>query len=51
MRILPWWGLHGKDGLIHVSELAEGRTEKVEDVAKKATSAPPSASESMKKAA
>ena len=30
MDVLP-----GKDGLIHVSELAEGRTEKVEDVVKK----------------
>jgi polyribonucleotide nucleotidyltransferase len=30
MEVLP-----GKDGLIHVSELAEGRTEKVEDVVKK----------------
>ncbi|HEX5790053.1 MAG TPA: polyribonucleotide nucleotidyltransferase [Luteolibacter sp.] len=30
MEVLP-----GKDGLIHISELAEGRTEKVEDVCKK----------------
>ncbi|MCB1123204.1 MAG: S1 RNA-binding domain-containing protein, partial [Verrucomicrobiae bacterium] len=30
MEVLP-----GKDGLIHISELAEGRTEKVEDVVKK----------------
>ena len=30
MEVLP-----GKDGLIHVSELAEGRTENVEDVVKK----------------
>ncbi len=30
MEVLP-----GKDGLIHVSELAEGRTERVEDVVKK----------------
>jgi polyribonucleotide nucleotidyltransferase len=30
MEVLP-----GKDGLIHVSELAEGRVEKVEDVVKK----------------
>jgi polyribonucleotide nucleotidyltransferase len=30
MEVLP-----GKDGLIHVSELAEGRTEHVEDVVKK----------------
>jgi polyribonucleotide nucleotidyltransferase len=30
MEVLP-----GKDGLIHVSELAEGRTEKVEDIVKK----------------
>jgi polyribonucleotide nucleotidyltransferase len=30
MEVLP-----GKDGLIHVSELAEGRTESVEDVVKK----------------
>ncbi|MBB5349982.1 polyribonucleotide nucleotidyltransferase [Haloferula luteola] len=30
MEVLP-----GKDGLIHVSELQEGRTEKVEDVVKK----------------
>lgn len=30
MEVLP-----GKDGLIHVSELAEGRTEQVEDVVKK----------------
>jgi len=30
MEVLP-----GKDGLIHVSELAEGRTDKVEDVVKK----------------
>ncbi|GAA5483290.1 polyribonucleotide nucleotidyltransferase [Haloferula sargassicola] len=30
MEVLP-----GKDGLVHVSELAEGRTEKVEDVVKK----------------
>jgi polyribonucleotide nucleotidyltransferase len=30
MEVLP-----GKDGLIHISELAEGRTEKVEDVLKK----------------
>jgi polyribonucleotide nucleotidyltransferase len=30
MEVLP-----GKDGLIHISELAEGRTEKVDDVLKK----------------
>ena len=30
MEVLP-----GKDGLVHVSELAEGRVEKVEDVVKK----------------
>jgi polyribonucleotide nucleotidyltransferase len=30
MEVLP-----GKDGLIHVSELAEGRTENVEDIVKK----------------
>ena len=30
MEVLP-----GKDGLIHVSELAEGRTEHVEDIVKK----------------
>lgn len=30
MEVLP-----GKDGLIHVSELAEGRTERVEDIIKK----------------
>jgi polyribonucleotide nucleotidyltransferase len=30
MEVLP-----GKDGLIHVSEIAEGRTERVEDVVKK----------------
>jgi len=30
MEVLP-----GKDGLIHVSELAEGRTERVEDIVKK----------------
>ena len=30
MEVLP-----GKDGLVHVSELAEGRTEKVEDIVKK----------------
>jgi polyribonucleotide nucleotidyltransferase len=30
MEVLP-----GKDGLIHVSELAEGRTEKVDDIVKK----------------
>ena len=30
MEVLP-----GKDGLIHISELAEGRTEKVEDVVKR----------------
>jgi polyribonucleotide nucleotidyltransferase len=30
MEVLP-----GKDGLIHVSELAEGRTDNVEDVVKK----------------
>ncbi|MGA0846138.1 MAG: S1 RNA-binding domain-containing protein, partial [Luteolibacter sp.] len=30
MEVLP-----GKDGLVHISELAEGRTEKVEDVVKK----------------
>lgn len=30
MEVLP-----GKDGLVHVSELAEGRTEQVEDVVKK----------------
>ncbi len=33
MEVLP-----GKDGLIHISELAEGRTEKVEDVIKKGES-------------
>jgi polyribonucleotide nucleotidyltransferase len=30
MEVLP-----GKDGLVHVSELAEGRTENVEDIVKK----------------
>ena len=30
MEVLP-----GKDGLVHISELAEGRTEKVEDIVKK----------------
>ena len=30
MQVLP-----GKDGLIHISELAEGRVEKTEDVVKK----------------
>ena len=45
MEVLP-----GKDGLVHVSELAEGRTENVEGIVKKATSSPPSASESTKKA-
>ncbi|MES2659530.1 MAG: S1 RNA-binding domain-containing protein [Verrucomicrobiota bacterium] len=41
--------LSGKDGLVHVSELAEGRTENVEDIVKKATSSPPSALESTKR--
>ena len=33
MEVLP-----GKDGLVHVSELAEGRTENVEDIVKKGAS-------------
>ena len=30
MEVLP-----GKDGLVHISELAEGRVDKVEDICKK----------------
>ena len=46
MEVLP-----GKDGLVHVSELAEGRTENVGDIVKKATPSPPNASALTKKAA
>ena len=41
----------GKDGLVHVSKLAEGRTENVGDIVKKGDASPPCASNSGKRAA